>query len=165
MLPEILSVVCYLRVLVFEVLLELEQLVLQVIDLLLLRLETLTHFLCPVRQNMLGFPQILYLELVLVQISLTLLQLLYLFLLALFLVRYLPQFLVQNLLDLLPLNFGSSIGAFRELKCVDIFDLLLLLLVLFCCCRLDFFLFSLLQGLVLIIALDDLDFVLILLFP
>ena len=115
MLPEILSVVCYLRVLGFKVLLELEQLVLQVIDLLLFWLETLTHFLCPVRQNMLGLPQILYLELVLIQICLTLLQLLYLFLLALFLVRYFPQFLVQNLLNFLSLNLSSSICALCQL--------------------------------------------------
>ena len=123
MLPELLSIVRYLRVLVLEVLLELEQLVLQVIDLLLLRLETLTHFLCPMRQNMLGLPQILYLELVLIQICLTFLQLLYLFLLALFLVRYFSQFLVQNLLDFLPLNFGCSVGALCQLQGIDGFEL------------------------------------------
>ena len=66
------SVVLQLGTLVFEVLLKFEQLVLQVIDLDLLGLQALLHLFRPVSQHMLRLLQILDLELVLVEISLTL---------------------------------------------------------------------------------------------
>jgi len=65
-------VVLQLRALILKVLLELEQLVLKVIDLHLLWLQALLHFLRTVGQHMLRLLQVLYLELVLVEIGLAL---------------------------------------------------------------------------------------------
>lgn len=46
----------------------------QVVDLLVLRLQTCPHLLSPMRENMLRLPEILDLELVLIQVSGPLLQ-------------------------------------------------------------------------------------------
>jgi len=81
-LPQLLAVGGDPLVLILEVLLQLEQLILQVVNLLLFRLQARAHFLSSMRQDMLRLPQVLYLELVLVEVRLSLLQLLDLLLLA-----------------------------------------------------------------------------------
>ena len=84
-LPQLLAVGGDPLVLILEVLLQLEQLILQVVNLLLFRLQARAHFLSSMRQDMLRLPQVLYLELVLVEVRLSLLQLLDLLQLALLL--------------------------------------------------------------------------------
>ena len=56
MLPQFLAVVSDLRILILKVLLQLEQLILQVVNLLLLWLQALAHFLRSVCQDVLRLP-------------------------------------------------------------------------------------------------------------
>lgn len=100
----------HLRVLVHDLhlllkhLLQIEQLLLQVVDLLVLRLQTCAHLLSPVGQHVLRLPQILNLELVLVQISRPLFQFLNHLLILQLKQLYLLGFLLQQFHHILPLR-------------------------------------------------------------
>ena len=73
---QLLGILVHQHELFLKYLLQVEKLLLEIVDLLILWLQACTHLLCPVRQHMFRLAQIFDLELVLVQVSGPLLQLL-----------------------------------------------------------------------------------------